>query len=230
MDNYDPTFTPNTTDLPGRRYAFGRQPSIGYWNLGCLAGALAPLFKGTEELVAVLDNYKDIYSEAYYKMMGRKLGLVINDKNSELLTRFEKTLTALSADMTIFYQLLITLPEATEKAVITSHFSESFYGEPDETAIEDLYHLISAYREALDKDDNGENRKDIMKAANPRFILRNYLLHQSIEELEKGQDTLFRKLEAAMKDPYGTTGDEFFAKRPDWAGQKAGCSMLSCSS
>ena len=43
VDDYDPNFTPNTTDLPGRRYAFGKQPSIGYWNLGALAGALLPL-------------------------------------------------------------------------------------------------------------------------------------------------------------------------------------------
>jgi uncharacterized protein YdiU (UPF0061 family) len=28
VDDYDRNFTPNTTDLPGRRYAFGRQPSI----------------------------------------------------------------------------------------------------------------------------------------------------------------------------------------------------------
>ncbi|MGY0034353.1 protein adenylyltransferase SelO family protein [Pedobacter sp. NJ-S-72] len=45
LDQYDPEFTPNTTDLPGRRYAYGRQPSIGYWNLGCLASAIAPLFE-----------------------------------------------------------------------------------------------------------------------------------------------------------------------------------------
>jgi uncharacterized protein YdiU (UPF0061 family) len=69
-----------------------------------------------------------------------------------------------------------------------------------------------------------------MSKANPRFILRNYLLHQSIEELEKGDDTLFKKLQQAMLDPYRNKFEEFFAKRPDWASQKAGCSMLSCSS
>jgi uncharacterized protein YdiU (UPF0061 family) len=69
-----------------------------------------------------------------------------------------------------------------------------------------------------------------MRKNNPRFILRNYLLHQSIEQLEKGDDSLFVKLQEAMKDPYSKRFDEFFAKRPDWATQKAGCSMLSCSS
>jgi uncharacterized protein YdiU (UPF0061 family) len=69
-----------------------------------------------------------------------------------------------------------------------------------------------------------------MRANNPRFILRNYLLHQAIEDLEKGDDQLFSKLQEAMKDPYSNKYDEFFTKRPSWATQKAGCSMLSCSS
>ncbi|MDX5419683.1 MAG: YdiU family protein, partial [Hymenobacteraceae bacterium] len=61
VDNFDPEFTPNTTDLPGRRYAFGNQPSIGYWNLGCLANAILPLLPDKEELVAALETYKDLY-------------------------------------------------------------------------------------------------------------------------------------------------------------------------
>ena len=69
-----------------------------------------------------------------------------------------------------------------------------------------------------------------MKTTSPRFILRNYLLHQAIEELGKGDDTLFKKLQHAMKEPYSPAHDEFFKKRPSWASQKAGCSMLSCSS
>jgi len=69
-----------------------------------------------------------------------------------------------------------------------------------------------------------------MRKTNPRFILRNYLLHQSIEDLEKGDDGLFVQLQTAMKEPYSANHDEFFKKRPEWATEKAGCSQLSCSS
>jgi uncharacterized protein YdiU (UPF0061 family) len=69
-----------------------------------------------------------------------------------------------------------------------------------------------------------------MRENNPRFILRNYLLHQAIEDLNNGDNKLFAKLEQAIKSPYSDGFDEFFKKRPDWATQKAGCSMLSCSS
>jgi uncharacterized protein YdiU (UPF0061 family) len=69
-----------------------------------------------------------------------------------------------------------------------------------------------------------------MSLANPRFILRNYMLHEAIEKLEKEDDRLLKRLENYMKEPYSRKGDEYFMKRPDWAAQKAGCSMLSCSS
>lgn len=33
LDAFDPSYTPNTTDLPGRRYCFANQPDIGLWNI-----------------------------------------------------------------------------------------------------------------------------------------------------------------------------------------------------
>jgi uncharacterized protein YdiU (UPF0061 family) len=57
MDEYDLNFTPNTTDLPGRRYAFGKQGQISQWNLWQLANALHPLIKDEKFLEDVLNDY-----------------------------------------------------------------------------------------------------------------------------------------------------------------------------
>ena len=43
MDAYEPEFICNHSDYHGR-YAFDQQPSIGLWNLTCLAQAMLPLF------------------------------------------------------------------------------------------------------------------------------------------------------------------------------------------
>ena len=233
VDDYDPAFTPNTTDLPGRRYAFGRQPSIAYWNLGCLANAISPLFEETEELQAALDSFQDSYSKHFFDMMSGKLGLKsLGSADKDFITSFDKMMAAVKPDMTIFYQLLIDLPmEDLDEEKIVSHFSESFYVEPESEQRAALTESIQSYIKRVQADAlSPAERQQKMRAANPRFILRNYLLHQAIEELEKGENTLFQQLQEAMKDPYSNQFDQFLRKRPDWASQKAGCSMLSCSS
>lgn len=233
VDDYDPDFTPNTTDLPGRRYAFGNQPGIAHWNLGCLAGAIAPLLESTDQLQKELDSYRSIYLQKYFKMMADKLGFdELRSTDKDLIIEIEGMLTQLQPDMTIFFQLLIDLPSGISGAEdIYSHFAESFYNELSEENLTYFVNIIDSYIERIES--NNGTRADAekkMRANNPRFILRNYLLHQAIEELEKGNSQLFRQLEEAIKHPYTNGYDHFFAKRPDWASKKAGCSMLSCSS
>ncbi|KIO77154.1 hypothetical protein TH53_10980 [Pedobacter lusitanus] len=233
LDAYDPEFTPNTTDLPGRRYAYGRQPAIGYWNLGCLASAIAPLFEDTEQLSVALEKYKTVYFAKYHVMMAGKLGLdEFRESDQELIEEVEKTLTLLKADMTIFYQLLMNLSaETTSPEDITTHFSPSFYEPHNKETLQTLTDTITHYQLRLKENKiSSKASQDIMKNNNPRFILRNYLLHQAIQELDKGEQTLFLKLQEAIKNPYSATADEFFKLRPEWANDQPGSSTLSCSS
>ncbi|TCJ17657.1 YdiU family protein [Flaviaesturariibacter flavus] len=227
IDAFEPNFTPNTTDLPGRRYAFGKQPAVAKWNLGCLAGALLPL-SNQEALVAVLDAYDNIYWKYWFRMMGNKLGLAeITQDDQALLEQAELVLATVQPDYTIFFQLLATWIDSEEDAL--THFSESFYGPLTDDSESLLTEFLRNWRERVGREDK-EAAYARMQRANPRFILRNYLLSQAIEGLEKGDDKLFRELEAALKEPYTDKHDKFMEKRPGWANQKAGCSMLSCSS
>ena len=230
VDEYDERFTPNTTDLPGRRYAFGNQASVAYWNLGKLANAFAFLVPETDKLVAVLKGYGDLYEQKYYVMMTKKLGLDrLREGDRLLIDSFEEMLRTIKPDMTLFYQLLIDLPENIGTASeIKIFFQDSFYTEPDEDV---FYACIATYIERMKTNVcSKEASINLMHAANPRFIVRNYMLHEAIEKLEKGDNSLLKKLEELIKEPYSKKGDEYFVKRPDWAAQKAGCSMLSCSS
>jgi serine/tyrosine/threonine adenylyltransferase len=233
VDHYDPLFTPNTTDLPGRRYAFARQAAVAKWNLGCLAGALLPLVDGEEQLVAALESYDEVYGISFYNMMTAKLGLdKVGEEEVQLISDLERMLSGIHPDMTIFYQRLIDLPlDGKDQEEVLGYFSECFYHElsgEEQAAFSNWVRRYSERRgaNAISK----EESIDRMRMSNPRFILRNYLLHQAIERLEAGDDTLFVKLQAAIKDPYSNKHDEFLQKRPAWASQKAGCSMLSCSS
>lgn len=233
LDNFDHSFTPNTTDLPGRRYAFGNQPSIGYWNLGKLANALSLLFEDTEALEAALESYEKLFWDHYYGMMGRKLGLdKVGKEEKELIARLEKSLSEIQPDMTIFYRLLADVPAEATPEEILNYFSPSLYQDLKPQEKEPFSRLITDYSKRRKMNNiSPEASRDLMNKNNPKIILRNYLLHQAIEELENGENKLFLRLQEVIRNPYSATGfEDLEVKRPPWAESKAGCSMLSCSS
>src|SRR5688572_11295980 len=74
IDDFDPDWTPNTTDAGGRRYRFGWQPKIAYWNLTRLAHAISPLFNDVAPLNAGLQRYLDRFVDEDRANTARKLG------------------------------------------------------------------------------------------------------------------------------------------------------------
>ncbi len=77
-----------------------------------------------------------------------------------------------------------------------------------------------------------EQRSAKMKLVNPKYVLRNYMAQLAIDEAEKGNNNLVDELYELLLKPYDERPEmeKWFAKRPDWAMNKVGCSMLSCSS
>jgi Uncharacterized conserved protein len=112
LEDYDPTWTPNTTDAMGRRYCYGRQPQIAHWNLAQLATALSPLIGETEPLEEALRDYAHHFEQGWQTMMARKLGLRAFEPHSDrpLVEELLRLLPEVETDMTLFFRRLAMVP------------------------------------------------------------------------------------------------------------------------
>jgi uncharacterized protein YdiU (UPF0061 family) len=232
IDNFDLDWTPNTTDAHGRRYRFGRQAQIAYWNLEQLANALAPIFASTEPLRTGLECYGAVYVEAEQANFAAKLGFGSWMKDDVvLMQQLCGLLQAAEVDMTIFFR---ALADVDLEGPTLAPFSESFYDEAKRREAEPAFaDFLTRYaaRARLNGIPRSERRAR-MRAVNPRYVLRNYLAQQAIDRAERGDAAGIDELLDVLRRPYDDQpGRERFAeRRPDWARHKAGCSMLSCSS
>jgi uncharacterized protein YdiU (UPF0061 family) len=232
IDNFDFDWTPNTTDAHGRRYRFGWQPKIAYWNLTRLAHALSPLFDAPEPLQAGLLRYQEVFTATDRENVARKLGLrECQDDDVERMQQLYALLLTAEADMTLFFRALIDVDIAQPDI---ASLSDAFY---DPALLAEHSPAFDAWLEQYAGRVRGDRmeidaRRTRMRAANPRYVLRNYLAQQAIDRAEAGDFDGVRELLDVMRHPYDDQpGREAYAtKRPDWARARAGCSMLSCSS
>jgi len=232
IDDFDLDWTPNTTDAGQRRYRFGQQAQIAYWNLSQLANALIPAFASIEPLQAGLQRYVDAFVAADRGNAAAKLGLrECLDEDLELRDALYALLQEAEVDMTLFFR---ALAEVDLEAPTLAPLEHAFYNDAKrERATLAFIDWLSRYAARVRRDaaPAGERRARML-AANPRYVLRNYLAQQAIDRAEEGEVAGIEELLEVLRRPYDDQpGREQFAqRRPDWARARAGCSMLSCSS
>ena len=232
LEDYDPNWTPNTTDAATRRYRFGQQPAVAQWNLLQLANAIYPLIGEAEPLNDVLNGFAEQYARRSAAATAAKLGLARYqpEHDERLFAELFALLGAAETDMTLFFRNLaqVDLDRIAIDPLLEAHY------QPVTPAVRERTEAwLAAYAGRVRQEGRPDaERSARMNAANPRFVLRNYLAQLAIDQAETGDYSMVRELLDVMRRPYDEQPgrEALAAKRPEWARQRAGCSMLSCSS
>lgn len=235
LEGYDPGWTPNTTDKQFKRYRFGNQTQIVLWNLYKLANALYPLIEDAKALEEILDSFREQYQDKYLTMMKAKIGLFNKDNSDgKLIENLEDILQLTETDMTIFFRLLADFKKGQSGQGLQLIF-DAFYKTDDlKGSIEKRWiEWFQDYDQRLNQESlTDPERNGKMNQTNPKYVLRNYMAQLAIDDADKGSYQLIDELFSLLKNPYDDQPEQYkwFVKRPDWARNKIGCSMLSCSS
>lgn len=218
LDAYDPGLICNHSDDQGR-YAWNRQPTIGLWNLNALAHAFSPLIDHAA-LVEILQGYEAILLETYDADMVRKLGLMrLEPGDHQLIMDFLALLQQNGTDYTRSFRALSRYSTNQPTSPLRDDFLDR----------EAFDAWLNRYRERLLAANVADDvRQATMLAANPKYILRNYMAQVAIDKANAGDfseiDTLLRLLQHPFDEQ--PEFERYASPPPDWGRHMA----ISCSS
>lgn len=218
LDDYVPGYICNHSDHQGR-YAFDNQPAVALWNLHRLGQALSGLMS-VEQLQLALEAYEPELMAAYGQQMRAKLGFVENSsQDNELLTGLLSLMIQEGRDYTRTFRLLSLVEMHSAQSPLRDDFI-------DRAGFDGWYHR---YRTRLQQEPIDDvQRQQLMKAVNPKYILRNYLAQQVIDHAEKDDIQPLQRLHQALQHPFAEQPefDDLAALPPDWGKHLE----ISCSS
>lgn len=219
MDDFNPRYICNHSDTYGR-YSFQRQPDIGLWNLNALAHALSP-FIALDDLKQALAQYEPTLAKHYQNQMLEKLGLLPTQAQQDdaFLSDFFQFMISEQVDYHWFLRQLSETP-LTELNQLADDFVQR-----------DLFlNWLNHYRQRLAQQalEDGQ-RMTLMQSKNPKYVLRNYLAQQAIEQAEKGDNQLLNDLLQVLQQPFVAHEKrlDYLSKKPPAGGKGL---VLSCSS
>ncbi len=220
LDAYNPHHICNHSDNGGR-YAYNQQPYIMQWNLSCLASTFLDLVSEAD-LVEILNGFTTDYFTAFAQEYRAKLGLSTEQDNDKQL--FDDLLTIMhhqKADFTLTFRYLSQIKKNQQD--IPPQWQQLF------TDFSALDSWLQRYRQRLESEQSDDaTRQQNMNAVNPKYILRNYILENTIQAAKDGNIAEIEKIRQIFSRPFDEQPEhEQYAKLPpQWAEDIC----ISCSS
>jgi len=229
MEAFDANHICNHTDSRGR-YSYANQVPVGHWNCYALGNALLPLIGEPETAEEALALYRPEFGREIDRLLHAKLGLQqARAEDSALFDAMFGLLQDNHADFTLFFRRLggLKLEDAVAGAVADAAadapLRDLFIDRPAFDA------WAATYRSRLRAEGSVDAvRREAMARVNPKYILRNYLAQNAIEQAQNGDFGGVQRLLAVLERPFDEQpeNDAYAALPPDWAAHLE----VSCSS
>jgi hypothetical protein len=222
LENYDPQWICNQSDDDGM-YAFGNQPYVVWWNLKKLGVSISTLLAdsvawnvqmeeydvsqwefletmGQTIAAEALVEYWAIFQSEYMRLMANKLGLEqVLPADATLIQPLLDILRTSKVDYTRFFRLLSETPlEEVENALNAS----MVHGLVDAKAWSSW---CSVYRQRVQND---VDRLLRMQQVNPRFVLKNWIAQELIQQTEEGDHNAVQEALKRFTSKSALFGDE----------------------
>lgn len=222
MDAYHPDTVFSSIDRHGR-YAWGRQPAIAHWNLGCLAMALRPLLaleddRNLDDAQAVLDGFPARLDALWQARLLGKLGLApatssVSKSAGEGAGRHDDARIAIAeGDRALAADLLALMQDAGADWTETfRRLGRSLRETPDWPGLRALFGeqgagldaWLARWQTRLAQDAIAPAaRAAAMDAVNPARIPRNHLVEAALAAAHEGDLAPFQRLQQALARPY----------------------------
>ncbi|ODH48876.1 hypothetical protein GX48_05022 [Paracoccidioides brasiliensis] len=207
------------------------------------------LVQRAEKLIGnICEEYKTVFMNEYKRLMSARLGLKTR-KESDFEVLFSElldTLEALELDFNHFFRHLsgISLADIEtdeqRKAIASIFFHKEGVGgigNTEESARERISKWLSSWRERIAEDwaaVTDEKRQKAMKAANPKFLPRSWVLEEVIQRVEnKGDRKILDRVMHMALNPFQDGWDLNKDEEERFCGdvpQHQRATMCSCSS
>jgi serine/tyrosine/threonine adenylyltransferase len=217
----------NHSDTHGR-YSYRNQPHVAQWNLYCLAEALLPLIGDPAQARAAVDEvFGDAFEQVFEQRLRAKLGFAgARDQDEDFIGETFALLQQHQPDFTQFFRALSRLPatvDATTAGKTDAPLRDLFI---DRSACDAW---LTRWRARLAQTPwPDDQRRAVMLASNPKYVLRNWLAESAIRQARNKDFSGIDRLLACLRRPFDEQPEfeAFAALPPDWARHLE----VSCSS
>ena len=227
MEAFDPGHICNHSDYQGR-YSYRNQPHVAQWNLYRLADAFLPLLGRPALSKTIIDeHYGPAFEGKFEQLMRAKLGLRdgLADDEDFIGATFG-FLQQHRPDYTLFFRSLAKLPATVDRENMGKTDAPVRDLFVDRTACDTW---LAEWRARLAQTPWPDaERQAAMRAASPKYVLRNWLAEVAIQKAKAGDFSEVHRLLACLRRPYDEQPEyeDYAALPPDWANGIA----VSCSS